>query len=403
MRFRLGDGTRHWPVTCQTFAVGRSGNPAKRAVAQERTRVQGRNHAPGTHAAFYCDESGNTGVHWGDPDQPVFVHGGWMILGSRQEALLEELPRFRERHRLNAPELKWQQLAKREKGAEMFRDILQVMIDNAAVPFFLAMDKDYLLAAKAVDTFFDPAYNHLLPMSFASAYDIKKDLAEHFLLAPAALAEFADMLRSGVEPEAPRIRRLASQFADVMAEHNAPALAEMLRHLTPGEVADIGSELGADVWTRTTTGHSMFALMQRLEQSLRPRRVRIEIVHDNIVRFDDLLGMVKDMFREESGNDVLVINGEIRFYSMPTVDSMRLGDSKEEPFIQLADLLVGFVRTVFTKLKHGERLDPDERAVCGDLVMLHQEFYSWDVNVPKATLEELGAIGWVDLKQRFSP
>lgn len=356
-----------------------------------------------THATFYCDESGNTGVHWGDPDQPVFVHGGWMIPGNRQDALLAELPRIRERHRLNAPELKWQQLARRGGGSAVFRDIFQVMIDNAALPFFLAMDKDYLLAAKAVETFFDPAYNHFLPMSFTSAYDVKKDLAEHLLLAPAALAEFADMLRSGVEPEAPRIERLASQFADFLAENNEPALAEMLRHYTPEEVEDIGSEFGADVWLRTTLGHSMFALMQRLEQFLRPRGTRIEIVHDNIVRFDDLLGMVKGMFREADGDDVLVINGEIRFHRMPTVDSMRLGDSKEEPFIQLADLLVGFVRTVFTKLKHGELLDPDERAVCGDLVMLHQEFYSWDVNVPKATLEQLSAIGWADLKQRFAP
>ena len=88
---------------------------------------------------------------------------------------------------------------------------------------------------------------------------------------------------------------------------------------------------------------------------------------------------------------------------MPTVDSLRLGDSKKEPFIQLADLLVGFVRTVFAKLKRGERLDADERAVCGDLVMLHHEFYSWDVNVPKATLEQLSSIGWADLKQRFLP
>lgn len=143
--------------------------------------------------------------------------------------------------------------------------------------------------------------------------------------------------------------------------------------------------------------------MNRLEQFLRPRDVRIEIVHDNIVRFDDLLGLVRGMFRESDGSDVVVINNEMRFFSMPTVDSMRLGDSKEEPFIQLADLLAGFVRTVFTKLKRGESLGPNERAVCGDLVMLHQEFYSWDVNVPKATLEQLSSIGWADLKQRLLP
>jgi hypothetical protein len=75
--------------------------------------------------------------------------------------------------------------------------------------------------------------------------------------------------------------------------------------------------------------------MNRLEQFVRPRDVRIEIVHDNIVRFDDLLGLVRGMFRESDGSDFLVINGSIRFFSMPTVDSIRLGDSKDEPFINL--------------------------------------------------------------------
>lgn len=278
-----------------------------------------------------------------------------------------------------------------------------MMIDDPALPFFVAMDKDHLLAAKAVETFFDPAYNHFLPTSFTSAYEIKKELAEHLMLATAALAEFGDMLRSGVEPEAPRIRRLAEQFAGFLADREASATAEMPRHLTPEEVQDVGREFGADVWMRTTLGHSMFALVQRLEQFLRPRGVHIDIVHDNIVRFDDLLSMVKGMFREADATDVAVINGEIRVYSLSTVDSMRLGDSKEEPFIQLADLLAGFVRTVFTKLKRGERLDTDERAVCGDLVMLHQEFHSWDVNVPRATLEQFSVIRWTDLKQRFAP
>lgn len=325
-----------------------------------------------------------------------------MIPSVHQDAMLATLPALRERYRLNAPELKWQQLAKRDNGSAAFRDIFQTMLANAAVPFFQVMDKSYILAAKAVETFFDPEYNHFLPMEFRSAYDVKKDLAEQLLLAPGPLAAFADMLRAGVEPEPSRIENLALQFADFIEENNGPALAEMLRHFGPESLADIGREFGADVWMRTTLGHSMFALMNGLEQFLRPREVRIEIVHDNIVRFDDLLGLVRGMFRESDGSDFLVINSAVRFFSMPTVDSLRLGDSKEEPIIQLADLLVGFVRTVFTKLKRGERLDADERAVCGDLVMLHHEFNSWDVNVPKATLGQLSSIGWADLRQRFS-
>ena len=326
-----------------------------------------------------------------------------MVPSVHQDALVSALSALRARHRLNAPELKWQQLARRDGASAVFRDIFQTMLGGAAVPFFHVMDKDYILAAKVVETFFDPEYNQFLPIEFTSAYDVKKDLAEHLLPAPELLSAFANMLRAGVEPELASLEQLALQFADFLEENNGPALAEVLRHFGSESLAAIGREFGADVWMRTTLGHSMFALMNRLEQFLRPRDVRIDIVHDNIVRFDDLLALVRGMFRESDGSDWLVINGEIRFFSMPTVDRLKLGDSKQEPFIQLADLLVGFVRTVFTKLSRGVCLDEDERAVCGDLVMLHKEFYSWDVNVPRATLEHLSAIGWADLRRRFLP
>lgn len=324
-----------------------------------------------------------------------------MILQRQHDALLAELPGIRERHRLGAPELKWQQLARRGNGSAIFRAIFQTMIDHAALPFFFVMDKDYLIAAKAVETFFDPAYNHLFPMEFASAFDVKKDLAEAFMLAPELLAEFADMLRAGAEPAAGRTQGLATGFADFLDVNRAPALAETLRNFTDEELADLGSEFGAEEWLRTTLGHSLFGLIERLESFLRPKGVRIEIVHDSIVRMDDLFDSIRAMSRVPGGGDIRIVNGEIRHVGVESVDSLRLGDSKVEPFIQLADLLCGFVRTVFTKIKRNEQLDDDERAVCGDLVMLHQEFYTWDVNVPRATLEQLGTIGWTDLKQRF--
>lgn len=385
-----------------TSAVGRSGNPARRA-AQERARARGGSQEGAASATFFCYESGNTGVNWGDRDQPVFVHGGWLIPHANQDALLAELPLFRRRHQLNATELKWQQLARRANGSAIFRDIFEVMLANASVPIFLAMDKDYIAAAKAVETFFDPAYNHFLPMGFTSDFDVKKGLTEHLLSAPSALTEFADLLRAGVEPNAARVADLASQFADVLEDSDASDFAEMLRHFGPESLADIGSEFGADVWMRTTLGHSMFAVMDRLEHFIRPLDLRVDIVHDYLARFEELLGLVRGMFRDSDGADGVIINGEVRFFRMPRVDGMRLADSKDEPFIQMADLLIGFVRTVFTKVKRGQQLGRDELSVWGNLVMLRHEFHTWDVNVPNSTFEQLQAIGWAELKRRFVP
>lgn len=371
--------------------MGEPGSRARRA-ARDRARIELAESAHVALATLYCDESGNTGVHWADPEQPVFVHGGWLIPSTSHDALLDEVPRLRERYRLNAPELKWQQLARRDNGSSVFRDVFQTMIDHSAIPFFVAMDKDYLLAAKAVETFFDPAYNGALPLELAGAFDFKKDLAERLLQAPGVLSEFASMLRAGDEPDSASIERVALLLADVMTANGDLLLAEALRRITSDGYRQIGSEFGAEVWARTTLGHSMFALMERLEHFLRPRGTRVEIVQDDIPRMEDLLDIVRGMFRETDGSDIMVVNGEIRFFSMPTIDRLRLGDSKEEPFIQLADLLCGFVRTVLTKLKRSEPLDPDERAVGSSLAALFLEYRSWDANLPEETWSHLAAL-----------
>ncbi len=57
--------------------MGRSGNAAKRA-AQERARTAVGRHGPEARSPSTATKAA-TGVHWGDPDQPVFGHGGWMI------------------------------------------------------------------------------------------------------------------------------------------------------------------------------------------------------------------------------------------------------------------------------------------------------------------------------------
>ena len=83
-------------------------------------------------------------------------------------ALLTELTLIRQRYRLNAPELKWQQLARRANGSAVFRAIFEVMLANAAIPFFHVMDKDYILAAKAVEAIDGTVL--LEPVSGAAGY-----------------------------------------------------------------------------------------------------------------------------------------------------------------------------------------------------------------------------------------
>ena len=106
-------------------------------------------------------------------------------------------------------------------------------------------------------------------------------------------------------------------------------------------------------------------------------------MHDNVVRFEAAFDIVRSMFRASSGDDFTVIGDRLRFHAMPSVTGLRLADSMLEPMIQLADLLCGFVRSTFSKLTGGESLTSDELALCADLLVVHDEFYTWDGNMPK--------------------
>lgn len=332
---------------------------------------------------FYCDESGYTGTDWADPDQRVFVHGGWLVVGSKKDELIAGIDELRGRHRLQGKELKWRQLTRRKAPESIFRDFFELMLTHGSLPFFVVADKDYITAGKAIETYFDPAYNHNLPMAFTSDAKTKKSLAECLLSAPMLLRSFARLLHKGKDVTAEEIRQIGSDMADHFSHVGVPSAAATLQDFTEAEIDDIQREFAVDPWARTTTAHTLWRVVQLLEEFVRDRDLHLEIVHDNVVRFDELLELVRGLFRPDSGTDPILINGQPIYTSMPTTRSLDLADSKEEPLIQAADLLCGYLRVLFTKLKDGRDLSEDDESLAQNLAVIHDMFSTWDTNVPE--------------------
>lgn len=339
--------------------------------------------APTQTATFFCDESGNTGVNWADPDQPIFAYAGWLVPNDAQAGVVSALDGIRARFRIQGAELKWSAVGKRANGAAIFRAAFDLLLRNAAMPFFFVADKDYQTAAKIIETYFDPEYNENLADGFTGAFEVKKELAEMVRAAPSILGEFAAWHRRGTEPPAGDVLRMADQLREHFAVLGETDVAAVLSSFTAKGIADIQREFAADVWLRTTTGHTLFALLQRLEGFLRANTLEVEIVHDELVRFDALFDLMRGLFRAADGTDAHRVGASVVYHSMPTIKGLRLADSRSEPLIQAADLLAGFVRTVFTKFKHSKPLTPDEQAVIHDLAMIHQQWYTWDANIPE--------------------
>lgn len=368
--------------------MAKSGNPGKRA-RQERVRAQMR--ALGLNAmraTFYCDESGNTGAHWGDEQQPIFVHGGWLVPRQFEKQIAADVAAFRDRHNLQGAELKWQKLARRRDPGAVFREFFKLMGDGCCVPFFFVMDKEFISSAKVVETFFDPAYNSHLSMDFTFQRERKKRIAEIVLLADDVRGRFVQMLKAGETPEPDEVRLLARDLASRLSSAGEEGLAATLLDFSDAAIAEIQWELAAPNWLRTTLAHSLPGLTQVLEKFVRVRAVELEIVHDALVRHDETFAALEARLRPTDGEDRLVIEGQEQFALMPTVTGVRLVDSKDVLGIQLADLLCGFVRTIFTKIKRGEQLTEDELIVCFHLAMGHDEWGSWEANMPQWMWEE---------------
>lgn len=380
------------PLNSREKKVGKSGNPVKRSQEERVRRTLADAGVGAVRSTFYCDESGNTGVHWGDPDQPTFVHGGWLVPTRSAASIQGDLVDLRRYHKLKAPELKWQQLARRTDPGAIFRDFCKTMTDHGCLPFFWVMDKDFITCAKVVETLFDPEYNKNYPVAFSAATDVKKERAEAVCHSVEVRQRFAALMRAGERPSAEDVRGLASLLADHLQAGNAPVLAASLRDFSDEAISGIQDEIGADAWLRSTVGHSLPGLAQLLERFMRKHPVELEIVHDNLVRYEPAFDLIRSMFRPSDGTDVVMIGSQPFYGSMPTVTGLRLADSKVEPMIQMADLLCGFVRTVFTKIKKSQELTPADLAVSLHLAMCRDEWLVWDANVPEWMWQQFASL-----------
>ena len=342
-------------------------------------------------ATFYCDESGNTGTDWGNVDQPIFIHGGWLVRDETSKSqIIAGIRQLRAKHRLGALELKSRQISRRRNSSEIFREFFTLGLKQGALPFFQVADKDYLVAAKAVETYFDPAYNHSLPMAFTANAGRKKKIAEGLLNDPGLLRQFAALLRAGEAPPDEVVRQIGRDVASCLRSVGQEKPASWIPEYTVNEVNDIQEEFNTSAWMRTTTAHTLWSVLQQLEMFLRPRDLAVNVIHDNIVRFDDLLDVVRGMFRPSTGQAIPLLDGRAIQDAFSKITGLDLADSREEPLLQFSDLLCAHLRIIFTKLKGDIALDDEERKTALDLAVLMLEFQTWEWNVPVAMQEAFG-------------
>jgi hypothetical protein len=108
----------------------------------------------------YIDETGNTGNHIFDPEQPLFITAAFMTKSNFD--LVEKASMAAIANKIGAMALHANELgvARIETVAPDLRKVLK----RADPRFFLSrLEKLYLAATKVVDTYFDQGENHAVP------------------------------------------------------------------------------------------------------------------------------------------------------------------------------------------------------------------------------------------------
>lgn len=294
---------------------------------------------------LFCDESGNAGANYLDIEQPFHVAAG-LLVPERSIDPVRAIVRSAIA-RGQAAELKGSRML-RSRGGQ--RDTLAVLGAVAGVagviPLFVAGERRYCIAGKAVETLLDPFTNpsaHWLPNHLPdvreSAWESVSDLPDEVLcvfaeayeqptrdgLADAARALSMALVRQGQH-------RLASSFG--AAVHHIDAILE---------------EESMDGVGGFKHGHyaalnlPMFLHVAKLADRLVEARGngRIEIVHDEITWFDQVFGRGVSSLSAEGVPAIELPrdDGSSIRMNLTRVRSYSVAKSVDEPCIQVADLI----------------------------------------------------------------
>ena len=295
--------------------------------------------------SLFCDESGNAGANYLDLEQPFHVAAGLLV----HERSIEPVRAIVRGAigRTQAAELKGSRML-RSRGGQ--RDTLAVLravarVDGV-VPLFVAGERRYCIAGKAVETLLDPFTNpsaHWLPNHLP---DVRESAWESVSLLPdEVLRVFAEAYeqptRDGLADAARALSlalvgqgqtRLATSFA--AAAHHVDAILEE-------EFMDnVG---GFKHGYNTALNLPMFLHVAKLADRLVEARGNgvIDVVHDEIRWFDRVFGRGISVLSAGGGPAIELPrdDGSSIRMNLTQVRSYSVSKSVDEPCIQVADLI----------------------------------------------------------------
>jgi hypothetical protein len=312
------------------------------------------------HYTLYCDETGNTGSRFLDPDQPLFAEGGWFVATNNHPRAVAAIENLERNFKTGTNELKGAKIAKTAKGQAFIRSVCAAVGKNGGVPFLYLVEKRYFVCTKIVETFFDPLYNPAISVSETWDPEKRQSDAQFFYDNGGILIdEFAEAYRIK-DPMA--VRANAEKWAEHLTKHGKTEQAARVAGVLPQIEDEIATEKEHSTSGALPSGMDSLNLpivaevFQFAEQQC-PRSC--DIIHDQTSSFEPVYRYVFSKFAAAKPSAAQMKDGRQLRIGFRNVLSLSFVDSETEPLIRAADYSLAGTRK-FIELATSNRKIPQD-------------------------------------------
>lgn len=310
----------------------------------------------------FCDESGNTGSNFLDPDQPVYVLAGWGVKFDDLLLASAEVDSCHNRCGIRG-ELHTKKLLKTQKGCKASADLIGNLFALPCLPIFTIVEKRYAVAAKIVDTYLDYIYNPEAPKIVGFNALACSELANLFCDIPEDL-----LRRFAVAYRMLDISKLEAVALELGAIKDTEIPKEILLAI-PRVVPKLPEIVSAEAAFRTSQPNNVFGSlnfpifvnMLCLVESLAERINTIATLHhDGIKEFEQGFRVIFDAYQSsKTTGEIRLTNGAIIPYSLQHISELVMTDSHSSSLIQAAHVLAGLLSEIsISALRHTETSQP---------------------------------------------
>lgn len=315
---------------------------------------------PAASHTLYCDETGNTGSRFLDPDQPVFAEGGWFIAKHRRAGAGDAIEKLERKFNAGTNELKGAKLAKTTKGQALIRAVCEAVGREGGIPFLYIVEKRYFVCSKIVETFFDPFYNPAIGTAETWQPERRQSDAQFFYDNGGILIdEFAEAYRTA-DPVAVKVN--AEKWVEHLKKLGTSGYAERVAGVLPQIEDEIATERKHATSNTFPSGMDSLNLpivagvFQFVEQHC---PFPCDIVHDQTASFAPVYQYVFNTFANARPSIVQMKDGRETHLGFDNAISLSFTDSQTEPLIRAADYAIAGTRKFVHLATTNQRIPHD--------------------------------------------